>query len=426
MSTNGNWYSSFCGFSYSYYQKSCLCEGIGSPSPVPSAASMEPTSPPTVLPAPLPTSSTLLPSWLPTLVPSSSNRTFQPTGMPTATRIPTSPPTSEPSTSSQPTGTPSMTFVPTWTPPTPTPTTLPNIAPSAVPTQLSFAPTLTEAPTLSVRAPDHSWDFRGCANVTVQDLYSDSWARFVQNGSPDKTAICAASGIALSGNNYVEIDSWVWGGATSVEVFVKCSAAALQTKSRVFDFGADATSTIFLSQASYLDGRGRFGVLTSSSSGATTTGHVWEANHWVHVIVTAGSEALQIFKDGALVSERKGGQLPNNELRRYHYLGKSVDSKSVPNYFSGSVAYIRFYHNLVLTPSNVAQLYAAALAECPPGNYIASGSCEPCPMGTSSAVFAATGISKCTACAPGTYAPIIGADNCTICPEVCADFSCIP
>ena len=79
----------------------------------------------------------------------------------------------------------------------------------------------------------HFWDFRGCTTgVAMTDSIAGDLVATPMNGPT-----CSATGIAFDGSNdYVDIDDWEWGGATSFEVYVKYNV--FNYYSRVFDFGS--------------------------------------------------------------------------------------------------------------------------------------------------------------------------------------------
>ena len=66
---------------------------------------------------------------------------------------------------------------------------------------------------------DHGWDFRGCVDgETVVDAAAGSELQAtLMNG-----AQCTADGVAFDGvDDYVDLDDWKWGGALTIEVYVR-------------------------------------------------------------------------------------------------------------------------------------------------------------------------------------------------------------
>lgn len=66
---------------------------------------------------------------------------------------------------------------------------------------------------------DHGWDFRGCVDgeVVVDEGAGSELKATLMNG-----ALCTAEGVAFDGvDDYVDLDDWQWGGALTIEVYVR-------------------------------------------------------------------------------------------------------------------------------------------------------------------------------------------------------------
>lgn len=90
--------------------------------------------------------------------------------------------------------------------------------------------------TLTVKTPNHEWDFRGCTtNAVVADLYEYTTATH-------SSTSCSPAGVVLSGTaaSFVTLSTMSWSGSTSFEVYVRPSA--LSTGSRVFDFSSHSAT----------------------------------------------------------------------------------------------------------------------------------------------------------------------------------------
>lgn len=83
--------------------------------------------------------------------------------------------------------------------------------------------------------PDHSWDFRGC--TTGSQIVDNSGSNQLAATPSFPYAQCSALGITFDAGNqqWMLVDPWNWGGATSFETYVKFSS--FNGWSRVFDFG---------------------------------------------------------------------------------------------------------------------------------------------------------------------------------------------
>ncbi|GMH77469.1 hypothetical protein TrLO_g9582, partial [Triparma laevis f. longispina] len=80
----------------------------------------------------------------------------------------------------------------------------------------------------------HFWDFRGCStdHAKVDSLGLNA---NLMNG-----AFCTMSGVRLNGvDSYIDIDSWEWGGTTSIEAFFRFESPPENTP--IFDFNSGVT-----------------------------------------------------------------------------------------------------------------------------------------------------------------------------------------
>ena len=88
---------------------------------------------------------------------------------------------------------------------------------------------------------DHMWDFRACIDGSpVEDAVGKTLM------ATPYGPICGSLGISLNGDgDYINIDGWEWGGATSIEVLVKHDS--FNYNSPILDFGSgEAIDNIML------------------------------------------------------------------------------------------------------------------------------------------------------------------------------------
>ena len=245
------------------------------------------------------------------------------------------------------------------------------------PTIQTYTITNGEAPinVASLYAPyntaHHFWDFRGC---TTGAGITDSIAGDLV-ATPTNGPTCSDDGIVLDGNDdYLDINDWEWGGAVAFEVYVKYDS--FNHQSRVFDFGSGAgsdnvvlcndgtTSTIYWaalqgSTNKYLD--------TSNFDSAT----------WTHVVVSIKDTTMKVYKNGILVGTNTDGWEPNVLTRTQHWLGRSAWLGLHDGYFDGTIGYLKMWHGVELTDSDVDALYF-----CPSGTLGSlPSSCPTCPVG---------------------------------------------
>ena len=77
-----------------------------------------------------------------------------------------------------------------------------------------------------------------------------------------------------------------------------------------------------------------------------------EVNTWMHVVasVDAGG-AMQLFKDGILDNTATSASTPNTLQRAHHRIGAAIPSSG---FFSGTIAYLRFWEDAALDAHQVA------------------------------------------------------------------------
>ncbi|GMH93639.1 hypothetical protein TL16_g12687 [Triparma laevis f. inornata] len=254
---------------------------------------------------------------------------------------------------------------------------------------------------------DHFWDFRGCSGSGIIDAVNgSSLTATFQNG-----ASCGNNGIKLDGNNdYVDIDDWKWGGTTSFEVYVKYDS--FNSNSRVFDFGSGApNNNVYLSNGGasstigwiVAQGSGKQGVkCADEGQTCACTGLVWygygslwaspkqstgtiscsnsvfgdpyqgqskdcyclngsfgdsnfDSSTWTHVVITISGTTMKVYKNGALAGTKTDGHEPNVLTRTQHWLGRSAWSSD--GYFHGTIGYLKVWHNVALTGTDISTLY---------------------------------------------------------------------
>jgi hypothetical protein len=198
---------------------------------------------------------------------------------------------------------------------------------------------------------DHGWDFRDCVDgeaVADSGDGSEQLLATLMGG-----AVCTAEGVALDGvSDYVDLDDWEWGGATTIEAYAKYES--FRSWSPVFDFGNGWDSNnVYLSNEGtssnvYWDvHRGADDKYLSTSK--------WDQNEWQHVVVTVEGTVMKIFKNGGLVGTKTDGHEPLVMTRTNHWLGRS--NWWWEENMEGSIAYVRVWHGTALDAEGVEALY---------------------------------------------------------------------
>ena len=135
------------------------------------------------------------------------------------------------------------------------------------------------------------------------------------------------SGMVFDGvNDYVDVTPFPFGGALSVEAYVRLGET---TASRtVFYFGDSAGSNALCLREddSPADGYGRL-LFRNAGDGADSAvasqnAHFFNSNTWTHVVATVSSSgAMQLFKDGALDSTINSGSTAPSTYA-HHRIGR--------------------------------------------------------------------------------------------------------
>jgi len=166
---------------------------------------------------------------------------------------------------------------------------------------------------------------------------------------------CSADGILLDGiDDYVVIDNWEWGSTTSFEVYVKYDS--FNRYSRVFDFGnGDGSDSVSL----YNGGEGDISVMWwNVHQGSIQKPHGaanCESATWMHIVLTVKDTTMKMYKNGVLADETNNGHEPNVITRSSHTIGAN---KGMSSFFDGTIAYVKMWHGVELTASDVTSLYA--------------------------------------------------------------------
>ena len=156
-------------------------------------------------------------------------------------------------------------------------------------------------------------------------------------------ATCSAEGIVLDGNNdYVDIDDWEWGGATSFEVYVKYDR--FSKYSRVFDFGSGTGSDSVLLYNWKATSKISWWVYQGSPYKYLHTSN-WDSATWTHVVVSIKDTTTKVYKNGVLVTTKTNWWEPNVLTRTNHIIG-AADWDGMNYYLDGTIGYLKMWHGV--------------------------------------------------------------------------------
>ncbi|XVQ88495.1 beta-L-arabinofuranosidase domain-containing protein [Microbispora siamensis] len=169
-----------------------------------------------------------------------------------------------------------------------------------------------------------------------------------------------AAGLGGSGQ-HVALPYGILAGATAFSVALWVRLDAVDTWSRVFDFGTGTTAYMFLTPRSSA-GTARFAVTTTGSGGEQRLDApaALVAGKWTHVAVTAAGGTGTLYVDGAQVARATGmtlrpadlGSTTGNWIGRSQYTGDP--------YLRGAVDSLRIYSR-ALTAAEIADLHSTGL-----------------------------------------------------------------
>jgi hypothetical protein len=198
---------------------------------------------------------------------------------------------------------------------------------------------------------DHAWDFRGCTDgVPVVDSPAASELQAtLMNG-----ASCTAEGVAFDGvDGYVDLDDWEWGGAFTIEAYLKFDN--FRDWMKVLDFGDGSSSDNVVLGTKGGGNEIDFAVFQGGEIKSTDSS-IWILGEWTHIVVGVAGTTAKVFENGVLVGSKEDGHEPPTVTRGQHWLGRS--SWEWDPYFEGTVAYVRMWHGAELAAEDVQVLYS--------------------------------------------------------------------
>lgn len=248
-----------------------------------------------------------------------------------------------------PTLTPTRTPTPTNTPTvTLTPTNGPILTPSPTWTR-TRTPTIT--PTGNT-GPLHWYLFDGNANDS-----GSSVANGTLNGGP--TFVTGQNGQAVSlasaSSQYVSLPAGIVNGLTNFTIATWVNASTIATWARIFDFGSNTTTNMFLVPSS--GSTIRFAITTSGSGGEQRiNGTANLTTGWHLVAVTLSGSTGTLYVDGAQVGQNTAmtlnpsslGSTTNNWIGRSQYSGDA--------FLNGAIDQFRIY-NRALSAAEILALF---------------------------------------------------------------------
>ncbi|GMH57983.1 hypothetical protein TL16_g02514 [Triparma laevis f. inornata] len=217
----------------------------------------------------------------------------------------------------------------------------------------------------------HMWDFRGC---TTGSPVIDSIAKYLK-ALPQNGPSCSADGISLDGkNDYVSINNWEWGGVVSFEMYIKQNERSDLDPKYILDFRGEYFQSVRLYSSAYNTGESKLNLSINGGYLATSDLGIYA---WTQVVVTSNGGDMKIYVNGGLEKTISNGKTLPIRTSTNNFLGRAYNSDSTSDKFGGTIAYLKIWHGVELTESDVSSSYRCPAGEF--GNLIAG--CEICPTG---------------------------------------------
>jgi O-glycosyl hydrolase len=210
--------------------------------------------------------------------------------------------------------------------------------------------------TMPAPALAHRYSFSETSGSTTADsVGGPAWT-----GALPNSGSFSSGQLTLSSNasQYVNLPAGIVSGLTdfTVEVWVKLNSTANWT--RIFDFGRNTTTNMFLTPLNGSNSRVRFAITTTGSGGEQridgTSG--LSVGPWHHVVVTLKTNRGVLYVDGVPVGTNGSMTLKPSSLGNTanNYLGKSQYSDP---YLNGALDEFRIY-NVALSPAEIAATFS--------------------------------------------------------------------
>jgi fibronectin type 3 domain-containing protein/regulation of enolase protein 1 (concanavalin A-like superfamily) len=204
--------------------------------------------------------------------------------------------------------------------------------------------------------------FNESSGNTAADSTGDGWTGTLVN-SPTWTTGKLGNAVSLSGSSqYVTLPTGVVNGQTTCTLTSWVYLNSVSNWARIFDFGSGTGTYMFLTPKNAANGKIRFAITTSSSSGeqkidgAAALG----TGGWHHVAVVLNGSTGTLYVDGAQVGQNTSMTLTPSSLgaTTQNYIGKSQWNDP---YLNGIVDDFHIYSS-VLTSGQIASLYGGLAA----------------------------------------------------------------
>jgi hypothetical protein len=202
----------------------------------------------------------------------------------------------------------------------------------------------------------HRYSFNEAGGSIVRDsIGGPAWDGTLPNGG---TLANGQVALAATSSQYVQLPAGIVAPLSDFTIEAWVCVNSLDTWARVFDFGHNTTTNMFLTIRTGDTGTPRFAITTNGAANeqritapvALTTGA------WHYIAVTRKGNTGVLYINGSPVATNNSMTLRPADLgsTAFNYLGKSQYSDP---YLNGQLDEFRIY-NVALTPSEIAASYA--------------------------------------------------------------------
>jgi len=206
---------------------------------------------------------------------------------------------------------------------------------------------------LNLGALVHRYTFSETGGSKVADsLGGPAW-----NGTLPNGGALAAGQLTLASTSaqYVSLPLGIVVSLTNFTIEVWARLNSTTNRSRLFDFGRNTTTNMFLTPRNGSTGRLRFAITTNGAGGEQqiNTPSVLAAGVWYHIAVTLSGNTGILYLNGSPVGTNNAMTLRPSSLgvTENNYLGRS--QYTADPYFDGLLDEFRIY-NVALSPGEIA------------------------------------------------------------------------
>ena len=208
----------------------------------------------------------------------------------------------------------------------------------------------------------HRYSFKESGGTNIGDsIGGAAW-----NGSLPNGGVLSSGQLTLSSasQQYARLPAGVVSSLGGITIMAWVNLASNANWSRIFDFGNDTSTYMYLTPQSGSSGKPQFGITTGGAGGEQniSSGSNLSTGAWHQVTITLSAGAGFVYLDAAAVGTNSGMTLNPSSLgsTANNYIGKSQYSGDP--YLNGSIEEFRVY-NGALTAAQVSQDYVLGPAQ---------------------------------------------------------------